>query len=178
MVSIKHSIDGRAVLDSLFQDLVRDGYAVVKGVVPQEKAFAYADEIKQWLEDFGLGYKRDDPSTIREECLPIIPSKGLLQAYGATHESFTWGVRSEPGVIEAFETLYQDKDLICSFDAVNISLARNDLGENTAWPHQDQGKRFHFFICNSCQLICTASRSGTWWPSLRARARQSPAERP
>ena len=45
-----------------------------------------ADEIQEWLESFGLGYKRDDPSTIREECLPIIHQKGLVQAYGAPHE--------------------------------------------------------------------------------------------
>lgn len=48
-------------------------------------------EFHQWLEDFGLGYKRDDPSTIREECLPIIHQKGLIQAYGAPHEvRLTW----------------------------------------------------------------------------------------
>jgi len=71
--------------------------------------------------------------------LPIIHQKGLLQAYGATHESFTWAVRSEPAVIDVFATLYQDKDLICSFDAVNVSLAnRQDLPANAAWPHQDQ----------------------------------------
>lgn len=45
-----------------------------------------AEEIHQWLEEFNLGYKRDDPSTIREECLPIIHQKGLVQAYGAPHE--------------------------------------------------------------------------------------------
>ena len=27
----------------------------------------------------GLGYKRDDPSTIREECLPVISEKGMIQ---------------------------------------------------------------------------------------------------
>lgn len=71
--------------------------------------------------------------------MPIIHQKGLLQAYGATHESFTWAVRSEPAVIDVFATLYQDKDLICSFDAVNVSLAnRQDLPANAAWPHQDQ----------------------------------------
>jgi len=130
--------------DNSSTDLVRDGYAVVKGTVEKQKALAYAEEIKEWLEGFGLGYKRDDPSTNREECLPIIHQKGLLQAYGATHESFTWAVRSEPGVISAFETLYQDPDLICSFDAINVSLAnRKDLPANSAWPHQDQGKILH-----------------------------------
>ncbi|KAI5200103.1 hypothetical protein E4T39_05850 [Aureobasidium subglaciale] len=120
-------------------DLARDGFCVVKNVLEKEKALKYAEDIKDWLEGFGLGYKRDDPSTIREECLPIIHQKGLLQAYGATHESFTWDVRQEPAVIDVFAHLYQDQDLICSFDAVNVSLAnRQDLPANGAWPHQDQ----------------------------------------
>ncbi|KAF4556638.1 Hypothetical protein D9617_1g085160 [Elsinoe fawcettii] len=132
-------LDERRTYGDFRDDLVRDGFAVVKGVVPQERALAYAEDIKEWLEGFGLGYKRDDVSTHREECLPVIHQKGLLQAYGATHETFTWAIRSEPGVIGAFETLYQDKDLIVSFDAINVSLAnRKDLPANLPWPHQDQ----------------------------------------
>lgn len=140
-VSITNNHSAEVHPDPVSIDLVRDGYAVVRGVIEKEKALAYAEDIKGWLEGFGLGYKRDDPSTNREECLPVIHQKGLLQAYGASHESFTWAVRSEPGVIGAFETLYQDKDLIVSFDAINVSLAnRKDLPKNTKWPHQDQGK--------------------------------------
>lgn len=67
-------------------DLVRDGFCVIKNVISKEKAAETVDEIHQWLEDFNLGYKRDDPSTIREECLPVIHQKGLIQAYGAPHE--------------------------------------------------------------------------------------------
>jgi hypothetical protein len=67
-------------------DLLRDGYVVIKGAVPRERALQYSDEIQEWLESFNLGYKRDDPSTIKEECLPIINPKGLLMAYGAPHE--------------------------------------------------------------------------------------------
>ncbi|KAI5477303.1 phytanoyl-CoA dioxygenase family protein [Pseudohyphozyma bogoriensis] len=129
-------------------DLVRDGYAVVKGVVSPERAGMYVDEMQSWLEGFGLGYKRDDPSTVREECLPVMHQKGLLQAYGATHESFTWGVRSEPGVIGVFEKLYQTEDLLVSFDAVNVSLAnRKDLPEIKPWAHQDQDPERPGFRC-------------------------------
>lgn len=49
-------------------------------------AVVHTDEIHTWLESFGLGYNRNDPSTVRDECLPIIIAKGLVQAYGAPHE--------------------------------------------------------------------------------------------
>lgn len=32
-------------------DLTRDGFAVVKGAIAQEKALKYADEMYSWLED-------------------------------------------------------------------------------------------------------------------------------
>lgn len=32
-------------------DLLRDGFAVVKGAVPRERADDYADQMFQWLED-------------------------------------------------------------------------------------------------------------------------------
>lgn len=32
-------------------DLLRDGYAVVKGAVARERALGYASDVYQWLED-------------------------------------------------------------------------------------------------------------------------------
>jgi hypothetical protein len=32
------------------RDLIRDGYAVVKGAVPKERAEKYADQMMAWLE--------------------------------------------------------------------------------------------------------------------------------
>ena len=50
-----------------------------------------------------LGYKRDDPSTLRSDKLPIISEKGMIMHYGISHEQFVWDVRAEPGVVGAFE---------------------------------------------------------------------------
>lgn len=33
------------------QDLIENGFAVVKGAVPRERADGYANEMYQWLED-------------------------------------------------------------------------------------------------------------------------------
>ncbi|KAK4054122.1 hypothetical protein OIV83_001147 [Microbotryomycetes sp. JL201] len=140
-------MSGKTVYNDFRDDLARDGFCVVKNVISEQKAADYVNEIHQWLEDFGLGYDRNDPSTIREECLPIIHQKGLIQAYGATHESFTWGVRSEPGVIGVFEKIFGTEDLIVSFDAVNVSLPRKDLAPNKPWAHQDQDPERPGFRC-------------------------------
>lgn len=47
--------------------------------------------------------------------------------YGLPHEDFVWGIRSEPGVVSAFEKIYDDEDLIVSFDAVNFQFPKYDI---------------------------------------------------
>lgn len=95
-----------------------------------------------------LGFKRDDPSTYHKDHLPDINEKGMCLGYGVSHESFTWAVRQEPGVVEAFEKVYDDKDLIVSFDSINISFPnRTDIKPNKPWPHQDQDPEKPGFRC-------------------------------
>jgi hypothetical protein len=72
----------------------------------------------------------------------------MLLNYGAAHEDFVWGVRSEPGVVGAFEKALGSEDLIVSFDAINYGFAnRENLPENKPWPHQDQDPDVPGFRC-------------------------------
>lgn len=47
----------------------------------------------------GLGFKRDDPSTVHSKYMPIISEKGICAGYGLPDEKFTWDIRCEPGVV-------------------------------------------------------------------------------
>jgi hypothetical protein len=71
-----------------------------------------------------LGYDRNDLSTVHKDNLPVINEKGMCLNYGLSHEDFVWGIRSEPGVISAFEKIYDDQDLIVSFDAINFQFPK------------------------------------------------------
>ncbi|KAI6367917.1 hypothetical protein MCOR32_007024 [Pyricularia oryzae] len=129
-------------------DLVRDGYAVIKGAVPRENAHKYADKMLALVESFGLGYDRKDPSTVHPDKLPVINEKGMLLNYAAPHEDFVWAIRSEPGVVEAFEQVYGTEDLLVSFDAINYGFTnRDNLPANKPWPHQDQDPEKPGFRC-------------------------------
>ena len=44
----------------------------------------------------------------------------MVLDYAAPHENFVWQIRSEPGVVETFEKVHGTRDLIVSFDAINI----------------------------------------------------------
>lgn len=140
----------KEVFGDFRDDLLRDGYAVVKGAVPRERAEKYAEEMYNYLETFkgGLGFKRFDPSTYKEEFLPVINEKGMCSGYGVNHETFTWDIRCEPGVVDAFAKVFDTDDLIVSFDAVNFALPnRKDTSENKPWPHQDQDPEKPGFRC-------------------------------
>lgn len=142
-------IDGT---DGTFNDwrdgLIRDGYAIVKGAVPKDRALSYADRMYSLLESFGTGYDRKDPSTVHPEKLPAINEKGMLMNYAAPHEDFVWDIRSETGVISAFENVYDTEDLIVSFDAINYGFSnRTNLPANKPWPHQDQDPEKPGFRC-------------------------------
>lgn len=72
----------------------------------------------------------------------------MCAGYGLPHETFAWDIRTEPGVVGAFEKVYETKDLIVSFDAMNLSFPnRKDLKENKPWPHQDQDRTRPGFRC-------------------------------
>jgi hypothetical protein len=74
--------------------------------------------------DSNLGFDRKDLSTVHKDKLPHITEKGMCLQYAVTHEDFAWAIRGEPGVIDAFEKVYNDKDLIVSFDAVNFGFPK------------------------------------------------------
>ncbi|KAJ5306849.1 hypothetical protein PENANT_c003G01099 [Penicillium antarcticum] len=129
-------------------DILQNGYAVVNGAVPRDRALKYADDIYTWLEEFKLGFHRDDRSTIHKDQFPDINEKGMCLGYGISHESFTWAVRQEPAVVNAFEKVYDTEDLTVSLDSVNIGFPnRKDIKPNSPWPHQDQDPEKPGFRC-------------------------------
>lgn len=47
------------------EDLRTKGYAVIPSIIPQDRVERYIDDAHSWLEEFGMGYKRDDKATWR-----------------------------------------------------------------------------------------------------------------
>ncbi|KAH3672668.1 hypothetical protein WICPIJ_010014, partial [Wickerhamomyces pijperi] len=98
-------------------DLVRDGYAVIKNAIPKDRAENYQQEAFKWMKSFGndeLDF--DDPKTWRKENLPPVDADiNAYNCYGVTHEKFVWDARMEPGVLGEFEKLWGTDELLASF---------------------------------------------------------------
>ncbi|KAH7007692.1 phytanoyl-CoA dioxygenase [Ilyonectria destructans] len=121
-------------------DLQRDGFAVVKGAIPRERAMEYQYRARQWLKSFGndaLDY--DNPETWCKENLPVHSPINTIGGYRVAHEKFMWDARLEPGVLDAFSKIWGSDELLVSFDSLNITFPnRKDVGRLKAWEHVDQ----------------------------------------
>ncbi|WWD19963.1 hypothetical protein CI109_104436 [Kwoniella shandongensis] len=129
-------------------ELVTKGYTVIKGAVPREKALSIRNQAFEWLEGFNLGFKRDDPSTYKNEYLPNHMKGGMIHGYGIAHEQWLWDLRTEQGVIDAFAKLWGTDELITSFDSAAIMLpSRTDIVDAGRWEHIDQSPSRRGLYC-------------------------------
>ncbi|KKY21922.1 putative phytanoyldioxygenase [Phaeomoniella chlamydospora] len=123
-------------------DLFRDGYVVIKNVIPQERCDYYIDKMFEWAGRFPWGFDRNDRSTWTDEHLPTHIKGGMYHGYRVQHERFMWEARTEPGVIEAFTKLWGTDKLLASFDGMNFTLPSGTPLEPTQpWPHVDQNPK-------------------------------------
>lgn len=93
-------------------DFARDGYAVIKGAIPADRAEQYRQRGFKWMEGWNLGFKRDDPTTWTKDKLPVVrkgggccqvgpqgPSLGVttdssgMFHHSIGHEAFLWDIR-------------------------------------------------------------------------------------
>ncbi|KAJ5890761.1 uncharacterized protein N7473_006989 [Penicillium subrubescens] len=119
----------------------KQGCVLIKNVISLERAQYYREKQIQWLKNFDLGFDENDESTWTEAHLPVSFKGGMYFAYGSAHEKMAWEARTEPAVINIFETLWETKELICSFDGMNISMPRRKDLRWSPWPHCDQNQR-------------------------------------
>lgn len=86
-------LDDSIVYGDWRDDLFRDGFVVVKGVISKERAAHYVDEMFNWAEKFPYGFDRNDKSTWTAEHLPSHIKGGMYGGYRCQHEKFVWDAR-------------------------------------------------------------------------------------
>lgn len=71
-------------------DFFKNGWAVVKGAISEEKAEYYRASAMNWLQSFNLGFDPEDRSTWTKDRLPEAFKGGMFLNYAVTHEKFLW----------------------------------------------------------------------------------------
>lgn len=138
-------------------ELASQGYTVVKGAVPADRARQYQQKALDWLRSFDSALDPDDPSTWKNAKLPVQTKLNTYEAYGVVHERFMWEARMEPGVIDAFAKIWGTDQLLVSFDSLNITLP-GLKPVRAPWPHVDQAPRKRGMHC--VQGIINLSHAG------------------
>ncbi|KAH6693756.1 hypothetical protein F5X68DRAFT_128565 [Plectosphaerella plurivora] len=130
--------DENAVYGDWRDEFHKNGCVLIKGVITPERAAYYAEKQIQWLKNFDLGFDPENPETFTADHLPVSFKGGMYFGYASPHEKMAWEARTEPKIVEVFEKLWGTKELLCSFDGMNISMPnRKDLNWSP-WPHCDQ----------------------------------------
>ncbi|GAA6031394.1 hypothetical protein JCM8097_005640 [Rhodosporidiobolus ruineniae] len=121
------------------RDLEDDGFAIVRGAISPVSAATYTDAAYRWARTLH-GFDIDDKTTWKAVYLPV-GENGLVNGYSVAHEKWVWDARME--VVGVFGELWATKELLVSFDAINLSIpvgphARTDIEPAKPWPHIDQ----------------------------------------
>ncbi|KAF7718506.1 Phytanoyl-CoA dioxygenase [Penicillium ucsense] len=120
-------------------ELQSQGYVVIKNAIAPARAKHYQQKALDWLTSFDTELDLNNPSTWTVDNLPFQSKVNTFNKYGVAHEKFMWDARMEPGVLEAFSTIWDTDELLVSFDALNVTLPnRADKPAQRPWPHVDQ----------------------------------------
>jgi Phytanoyl-CoA dioxygenase (PhyH) len=120
-------------------DLAENGFAVLKGVIPRERAISYQEKAYEWIKSFPGDLDMTNPDTWVDKNLPITNSIKSYAYYCVTHEKFFWDARQERGVLDTFAKIWGTDELLVSFDAMNLTFPnRKDIPRRPSWEHIDQ----------------------------------------
>lgn len=123
--------------------LAEHGYVVIANALSGDEA-AYALSLTwDFLASLGTGIDRSDPATWHDDRWPVAVHGGIIPSQGIGHSEVQWFIRSVPSVKQSFAAVWDDDDLLVSFDgmalwrptSINSSWETNRGG---SWLHVDQ----------------------------------------
>jgi len=124
-----------------YKYLEDNGYAVFKSVANEEEIEKGKSLAWDFIEGLGTGIDRNDISTWNNQW-PDPFGKGIIAGDGVGQSSFLWFVRAIPNVQKIFASIWNEKELITSFDGFCIHRPyEHDLSWKTKdaiWYHLDQ----------------------------------------
>jgi len=125
------------------EHLESEGFVVIANALSPDEASHALELTWDYLEELGTGIDRHDVSTWDDDRWPIVTSGGIVPSLGIGHSEAQWFTRSRPSIKMAFASIWDDPDLLVSFDgmalwrptSVNPDWATNRGG---SWMHVDQ----------------------------------------
>jgi ectoine hydroxylase-related dioxygenase (phytanoyl-CoA dioxygenase family) len=113
-----------------------------------EEMIKYKWELLEYLtSNFLIPIDRNNKETYKQ-IENLYPShRMLLKHWKVGHSKLAWFIRQNPKVINIFKSIWNEDDLITSFDACSIFILNKSVRENNSWFHVDQSYTRNNFEC-------------------------------
>lgn len=125
------------------EHLHAEGFVVIADALTSTESTHALDLTWDYLGQLGTGIERADPTTWGDDRWPVAVHGGIIPSQGIGHSSAQWYIRSIPNVKTSFAAIWDDDDLLVSFDgmalwrppSINPDWRTNRGG---SWLHVDQ----------------------------------------
>lgn len=97
-----------------------EGFVVIAGALSADETSTALDLTWDYLEGLGTGIDRSDPATWGDDRWPVAVHGGIIPSQGIGHSAAQWFIRSVPNVKRSFAAVWDDDDLLVSFDGMAI----------------------------------------------------------
>jgi hypothetical protein len=97
-----------------------EGFVVIANALSPAEAGHALDLTWDYLEQLGTGIERNDSSTWGDDRWPIAVDGGIVPSQGIGHSAAQWFVRSLPVIKTIFASIWDDDDLLVSFDGMAL----------------------------------------------------------
>lgn len=123
--------------------LESEGYVVIAGALSAAQAARALDLTWDYLEQLGTGIDRSDIATWGDDRWPVTTFGGIIPGLGIGHSAAQWYVRSIESVKTAFASIWDDDDLLVSFDGMALWRPSSvdpawQTTRGGSWMHVDQ----------------------------------------
>jgi len=121
----------------LLHDLDENGFCVIENIFTEEQCLHHISAIWDWFEKLGTGIDRNNPHTWNDN--NWIPSdKGIIKFF-VGYTQFIWNIKTNENVMNVFKCIWNNDDLLSSFDGINILRPSIYYHEEwKPWFHCDQ----------------------------------------
>lgn len=130
------------------------GFAIVPNLLSREECTKFLSEFWRTLNNITSEWnvpieEKDEKSwTSFYNLFPM--HSMLLQHFGIGHAQFVWNLRQNPKIIECFQQIWNETDLLVSFDGVSFHLPPEKTKRGwyrQSWLHTDQRYTSNRFEC-------------------------------
>ncbi len=100
--------------------LGNEGFVVIDGALSSDEASQALDLTWRYLAELGTGIDRNDPSTWGDDRWPVAVHGGIIPSQGIGHCEAQWFIRAASNVKASFAAVWNDEDLLTSFDGMAL----------------------------------------------------------